>query len=79
VVGGEWSQFSAAPDFIWNPEGDLTDMRYDRSKDKLVPSYVRASVIKKLHQCSIQAYDIKEIEIEKNGEQKTIEYVECEM
>ena len=69
VIGGEWAVSasswggSSAPDFLWAPQGQLTNS-----------STVDYTAIKRLHECSLKVDEAKEITTPKD---ETILAVEC--
>ncbi len=77
VIGGEWKEGTPSPDFIWDPVGPLTDSFYSRAQGQMVPSYIKASVVKKLNRCSQQESGTREIEIIRYGVPKKIKYTDC--
>ena len=69
IIGGEWDVAgyygSSAPDFLWAPQGPLTDS-----------NKVRYSEIAKIHECSLETERAHTIEL---PDGKTIEVVDCEL
>lgn len=71
IIGGEWDTGSgyyggsSAPDFLWAPQGSMTDS-----------SKVRYSQIAKIHECSLETERARSLELP-GGQQ--IDVVDCEL
>jgi hypothetical protein len=74
VIGGEWDENTPSPDFIWNPRGAITDMMNNGRG-----SYIRASFVKSILNCSLSESGIKEIASTDGFNPLPIQYTECNL